>query len=75
MGKHANDSDDAHRDAKHREPKPRKPRRATVAGTGPATSDGPEPRLESIEPKTKPTGGQKLSERERWMLEQRPPHY
>lgn len=50
-------------------------RRVTVAGTGPQSATGPEPRIESIEPQPKPSKDRQLTERERWMLEQRPPHY
>ena len=51
-------------------------RRATVAGTGPSSADGPEPRLDAIQPgsKQKPSK-EKLSERDRWMLDEKPPHY
>ncbi|HEY4557152.1 MAG TPA: hypothetical protein VIG82_03060 [Enteractinococcus sp.] len=57
------------------QPKPkRRRRRVTVAGTGPASADGPEPRLEDLKPKTD-TPRNKLSERDRWMLEEKPPHY
>ena len=53
-----------------------RPRRATVAGTGPASADGPEPRLDDLQPdpKNKPSK-EKLSERDRWMLDEKPPHY
>lgn len=53
----------------------RGPRRATVAGTGPAAADGPEPKLDELNPKTKKSSQPNLSERDRWMLEQKPPHY
>lgn len=53
----------------------RRPRRATVAGTGPATTEAPEPRLEDLRPATERPAKQKLSERDRWMLEEKPPHY
>lgn len=50
-------------------------RRVTVAGTGNASADGPEPRIETVEPATKKTTDNELSERDRWLLEQKPPHY
>lgn len=53
----------------------RGPRRATVPGTGPASADGPEPRLEKTQGKDKKRKQQPLSERERWMLDEKPPHY
>lgn len=53
----------------------RGPRRATVAGTGPTTTDEPEPRLEDLRPKAEKPSQKKLSERDRWMLEEKPPHY
>ena len=52
----------------------RRPRRATAPGTGPAAADGPEPRLEDVQPKAK-RPKKPLSERDRWMLEEKPPHY
>lgn len=53
----------------------RRSRRATVAGTGPAAADGPEPRLEDVKPQDKPTKKKPLSQRDQWMLEEKPPHY
>lgn len=57
--------------------KPSRPhRRVTVAGTGPVTADGPGPRLDAMQPKPDQSSQAKqLSERDRWMLEQKPPHY
>lgn len=79
MGKHADPSGSDTNDDDHRTrgKKRRGSRRVTVAGTGPNTATGPEPRIDSIQPETKQTKNKasKLSERERWMLEQRPPHY
>lgn len=76
MGKHAERPDPKTGDDDQNHGKTRRgSRRVTVSGTGPDTATGPEPRIESIQPKTKPSKDQKLSERERWMLEQRPPHY
>lgn len=76
MGKHAERPDSEKRDDDQSSRKKRRgSRRLTVSGTGPDTATGPEPRIELIQPKTKPSKDQKLSERERWMLEQRPPHY
>lgn len=53
----------------------RRPRRADAPGTGPVSADGPEPRLRqdgTAEPGTRETA---VSDRDRWMLEQRPPHW
>ncbi|MDI3329636.1 MAG: hypothetical protein QJR09_02730 [Micrococcus sp.] len=64
-------------------------RRADAEGTGPAAADGPEPRLEvspvdggkTAEPSTETATTRqsapvrRLSERDRWILEQRPPHW
>ena len=61
-------------DESDRPKRKRGPRRATVAGTGPADANTPEPRPEDLTPEAqKPL--KKLSERDRWMLEQKPPHY
>src|SRR5699024_6149775 len=51
----------------------RKPRRATAPGTGPTTASGPEPRSDAV--RSKPRSDKKLTERDRWLLEQKPPHY
>lgn len=51
----------------------RKPRRATAPGTGPITANGPEPRIDAV--RSKPHSDKKLTERDRWLLEQKPPHY
>jgi hypothetical protein len=66
-------------------PRRRGPRRADAPGTGPASADGPEPSLQPPVPASAPrdrkakdsqTKDRKgLSERERWLLEQRPPHW
>lgn len=53
----------------------RRPRRATVPGTGPVQADGPEPKLEDLTPAPARRETKKLDERERWMLEEKPPHY
>lgn len=56
----------------------RRSRRVTVAGTGLSAADGPEPRVESVQPErllSARSKQQKLSERDRWMLDQKPPHY
>jgi len=51
-------------------------RRATAAGTGPATADGPEPRIEQLAPETpKPSKKKNLSARDRQILDEKPPHY
>ena len=52
----------------------RRPRRATVAGTGPASADGPEPRLERLQPKAQKPDP-KLSARDRAIMDEKPPHY
>lgn len=75
MGQDADTDDNTVDDGRPRAKRRRGSRRVTVAGTGPDAATGPEPRIESIEPKTKQSKTDKLSERERWMLEQRPPHY
>ena len=69
-------------------PRRRGPRRADAPGTGPATADGREPRLPGMprlagtSPATTPTGdaagvesGPAEAERDRWLREQRPPHW
>lgn len=72
-------------------PRRRGPRRADAPGTGPATADGREPRLPGMprlpgqagtSPTTAPTGheagvesGPAEAERDRWLREQRPPHW
>lgn len=72
-------------------PRRRGPRRADAPGTGPATADGREPRLPGMprltgqagtSPATAPTGdaagvesGAAEAERDRWLREQRPPHW
>lgn len=64
--------------AQHNPPRrmTRRPRRATVAGTGPAAADGPEPRLDDVQPTDKQAKKKApLSERDRWMLDEKPPHY
>ena len=70
-------------------PRRRGPRRADAPGTGPAAADGREPRLPGM-PRlagtspatTAPTGdaagvetGATEAERDRWLREQRPPHW
>ncbi|WFP15784.1 hypothetical protein [Citricoccus muralis] len=65
-------------------PRPRRSRRVDAPGTGPAEADHAEPRLDpeatDAAPPRKPaerpmqTLGA-LSERDRWLLEQRPPHW
>lgn len=50
-------------------------RRVTAAGTGPTADAGPEPRTDAIQPEPQGSKKNKLSERDRWMLEQKPPHY
>ncbi|WP_115931742.1 hypothetical protein LG293_01190 [Citricoccus nitrophenolicus] len=77
-------------DPKRPAPRRRGPRRADAPGTGPASADGPEPTLrepavgESSATSVPSGSGQRdarssdqhnLSERERWLLEQRPPHW
>ena len=58
------------------EPKPRRGRRrATAPGTGPASADGPEPRVDELKPATEKRAKLKLSERDRWLLDEKPPHY
>lgn len=52
----------------------RGPRRATVAGTGPASADGPEPRLDEVAPGVKKPDP-KLSARDRAIMDEKPPHY
>ena len=70
-------------------PRRRGPRRADAPGTGPASADGREPRLPGMprligqagtSPATAPTGagvesGPAEAERDRWLREQRPPHW
>ena len=72
-------------------PRRRGPRRADAPGTGPATADGREPRLPAqpghpgqagTSPATAPTGheagveiGAAEAEHDRWLREQRPPHW
>lgn len=69
-------------------PRRRGPRRADAPGTGPAAADGREPRLPEVtgkggnSPATTPgrggTGSEPApaeAERERWLREQRPPHW
>ena len=72
-------------------PRRRGPRRADAPGTGPAAADGREPRLAGMprltgqagtSPATTPTGnaagvetGAAEAERDRWLREQRPPHW
>ena len=65
----------------------RGPRRADAPGTGPAAADGREPRLPGMprltgqagtSSATAPTGvetGAAEAERDRWLREQRPPHW
>ena len=56
--------------------KPRRgSRRATAPGTGPTSADGPEPRLDEIKPETKKRAKSTLSERDKWLLNEKPPHY
>ncbi|XNS27176.1 hypothetical protein IMT31_04125 [Citricoccus nitrophenolicus] len=73
------------------EPAPRRrgPRRADAPGTGPASADGPEPQPAGLT--SQPTGSERtareglagdrpadparLTEHERWLLEQLPPHW
>ena len=56
-------------------PRKRRPRRATVPGTGPSSADGPEPRLDDVQPEKKQPKKTALSQRDRWMHEEKPPHY
>lgn len=51
-------------------------RRATVAGTGPVSADGPEPRLDELKPDD-PASAEKdqLSARDQKILDEKPPHY
>ncbi|QCU77609.1 hypothetical protein E7744_04820 [Citricoccus sp. SGAir0253] len=63
-------------------PRRRRHRRADAAGTGPAAADGPEPHLaDPAAPSPRRAerasrdGDAALSERDRWLLEQRPPHW
>lgn len=68
-------------------PRHRGPRRADAPGTGPATADGREPRLPGVprltgQAGTSPTGheagvesGPAEAQRDRWLREQRPPHW
>src|SRR5699024_2622140 len=79
MGKHAKRSDPKTSDQyQDHGTKRRRSRRGTVAGTGHTAATGPEPRIESLEatPKTSPklSKDRQLTERERWSIEQRPPH-
>ncbi|WMY77902.1 hypothetical protein [Citricoccus sp. I39-566] len=67
----------------------RGPRRADAPGTGPASADGAEPQLEALKPepassespRPEPSPGDaarknpRLTEHDRWLLEQRPPHW
>lgn len=62
-----------HGEPDHRKATNRKPRRATAPGTGPTTANGPEPRLESMQPELRSV--KTLTERDRWIIEQKPPHY
>ena len=52
-------------------------RRVDVPGTGPAAADGPEPEIEDPASVTRDDPGQRAaaSEHDRWLLEQRPPHW
>lgn len=68
MTKQPNNSDASRKRA-------RRPRRATVAGTGPVEADGPEPKLKDLAPDPVRRNTKQLTERERWMLEEKPPHY
>ncbi|NUL46875.1 hypothetical protein F7P69_16960 [Cellulosimicrobium funkei] len=54
-------------------PRRRGPRRADAPGTGPPSADGPEPQLEAARKNVRETA--RLTEHERWLLEQRPPHW
>jgi hypothetical protein len=66
--KHSEDSDKPVKRRGHR--------RATVAGTGPASADGPEPRIEQLNPETpEPSQKKNLSDRDRQILDEKPPHY
>lgn len=72
-------------------PRRRGPRRADAPGTGPASADAPEPRLPGVGAGTdgaRGAGGVRgtvgvrgaageptADERDRWLLEQRPPHW
>ena len=69
-------------------PRRRGPRRADAPGTGPAAADGREPRLPGMprltgQAETSPPTGQEAgvetgpveAERDRWLREQRPPHW
>lgn len=69
----------------------RGPRRADAPGTGPASADAPEPRLPGVGAGTEGARGAEgvrgtvgvrgaageptADERDRWLLEQRPPHW
>ena len=69
---------DAAQDSSSRDEQPRpkrRPRRATAAGTGPASADGPEPRLEDIQPQEPQSKKPPLSARDRWIHDEKPPHY
>ncbi|MFJ3312080.1 hypothetical protein ACIPJU_04630 [Micrococcus endophyticus] len=66
-------------------PRRRGPRRADAPGTGPASADAPEPRLPGVGAGTVGARGAEgvrgaageptADERDRWLLEQRPPHW
>lgn len=72
-------------------PRRRGPRRADAPGTGPASADAPEPRLPGVGAGTDGARGAAVvrgavgalgaageptaDERDRWLLEQRPPHW
>lgn len=77
----AYDNDTADDHAKQYPQRKQGPRRVTVCGTGPASADGPEPRLETIDPGPRgdsqqpPDKNHSASARDRWIVEQKPPHY
>lgn len=76
MTRRPRDDESDHHDAPPADRKNRRgSRRITVPGTGPNSADGPEPRIHAIEHDPKRSKQQKLSERDRWMQEQKPPHY
>lgn len=58
-----------------RSPRRRGPRRADAPGTGPASADGPEPVPDPEQQAGQGENTQQTSEHERWLLEQRPPHW